>query len=320
MIVTQFNTVALRLSDPRGSEVVHSRATGASPGSRFSFAPDPPTVDMLLQTAASSVRGWFQSWIAGVPASRYHTLSSHAVFQLLYAVGTVVRGLPPAQADPRGHAFPGHKCSASKSSSVPTPNSSVPIGQLGSNSLDDAVTVLNRLIALRTSGADVDKFWAALGEMHENAFAQRSAAVEHPSTPEYFPAPGNDVFNAMMAGGSEGSQPSLGDPYPLLQSQGSQAMYPFDIFIPPARVGSVAPGQREYNATSLLPPAQVPALRGGPQLSPGQPNQWTAAALWDAGPSSWTAPGNAADVMVPDAMDQRMWEAGQGNPPYGWEH
>ena len=320
MLVTQFNTVALRLSEPQGSEVVHSCAAGASPDSRFSLAPNSPTVDTLLQTAAASVKRWFQSWIAAVPASRYHTLPSHSVFQLLYAVRAVVRDLPPSQADPRNRLSPGQERSVSRSSSTPIPDPSVPGGQLGSNCLDDAVTVLNRLIALRTGGADVDKFWTALGELPDAAWAQGSAAAEHPSTFKDFPAPDDDVFSAIMATESEGSQQTFSDPYPILESQKSQAVYLFNMFLPPSRVGSVVPVQREYNDIPPLPPGQVSAVRGGTQLPPEHRDQWTAAALWDAGSSSWASLGAAADVGVPEDVDQQMWEDGQGDlePQHGW--
>ena len=83
MIVTQFNTVALRLSESRGAEVMRPRVADASSSCRVSFGPESPTLDTLLQTATVSAKACFYAWTAGVPLSRYRTLPSNAVFQLL---------------------------------------------------------------------------------------------------------------------------------------------------------------------------------------------------------------------------------------------
>lgn len=176
---------------------------------------------------------------------------------------------------------------------------------------------MNRLLALDAGGADVEKFWAALGEVYEDELTQRRNITEHPSAPDDFLRPGDDGFQGMLAGRSQGSQGAMGEPYPILPSQleGSQPMYPHNMFIPPSRVGSVAPGQPEYNDVSLLPPAPVSAITPG-----AHSGHWTAAGAWNPGPASWVAPGDASSMMVPDErMDQQMWEPGQGNPPYGWE-
>lgn len=300
MVVTHHNTVALRLSEPHGSEGLHARTAGPSSTPHPPSASESPVFDTLLQTAPVSVRGWFQSWISSVPVSRYRTLPSHVVLQLLYALRALSRCVPAAHLQTRGQGG-----SASRPSSTT-------FSRAGLTQAEDATTVLNRLLISGTQGADIDKFWIALGEMHEDDFAQRVAAAEHPSTPDDFSRPVDDVFNTMLAGAS------IGDPYPILQAQGSQAMYQSNIFIPPSRVGSVGPGQREYSDVSLLPPAPRSAMPEASHFPSSHPGHWTAAGTWDTAPSSWATPGDASSMMVPERMDQQMWEASQGNPPYGW--
>ena len=275
------------------------RVADASSSCRVSFGPESPTLDTLLQTATVSAKACFYAWTAGVPLSRYRTLPSNAVFQLLYAVGASSRTLP---------AEPAHPALGSPSSS----------GRPASNPIDGPVAVLNLLIALGSNGADIDKFWTALGEMDEDEAPKQSAAAEHVSTRDDYLESGNDVYFGFMAGGIPDRQPPLDIPHPLLQNQGRQAMLPSDMFIPPPRVGSVAPGQHEYTNTSLLPPAPIPTLQGAPGLSPTDPSQWAAAPLWDASASSWAPPAHSPNTMVPEGMDQQMWEEDQGNPQYGW--
>jgi hypothetical protein len=315
MMVTQLNTVALRLSEPQGGEVLHSRVAGSSSSSRLPFAPDSPTIGTLLQTAPVSIRAWFQSWTSSMPVSRYRTLPSHAVLQLLYALRAAVRGQPAEQLYAQGQ-----EGSALRASSVPKAMATAPIGRPGPHPLEDATTVMDRLLALGAGGADVDKFWAALGEVYED---ERGAVADHPPTPDGFSRPGGDGFQGMLAGRNQGSQSAMNDTFPTLPSQleSGQPMYPSTMFIPPSRVGSVAPGQHEYSDVSLLPPAPVSAIPppGASHLPAAHPGHWTAAGTWNTGPSSWVAPGDASTMIVPDErMDQQMWEAGQGNPPYGW--
>ena len=315
MIVMQLNTIALRLSERRGSEVIRPRTTAASSTPGLSFAPDSPTMNMLLRTASLPVKAWFHSWVAGVPISRYRTLPSYAVFQLLYAVHVVVQTQSPEP----DHTFSGYESAISRSSPMRGASSSAPLApEPGSDPLDDAVTVMNRLIALDTKGTDVYKFWAALGETHEAELAPGSAAAEQSSTSDDFPRPGNNVCSAMMAGASPGSQSSFGNSCHLLQSQ----MSPPHVFIPPSGgVGSVRPGGRpEYQDPARLPPIpnRMPALGGGSQ--PSDPNQRTANELWDVGSCAWAGFGGSPTMMVHEEgiINQHLWEPGCINPLYGW--
>ncbi|KAL1836473.1 hypothetical protein VTJ49DRAFT_5087 [Mycothermus thermophilus] len=91
MMVTQLNTVALRFAEAQGVEVLHPTVSKASE-SRLSFTTNSPTIDALLQATHSAIRSWFRAWMSSVPVSRYRALPSHAVFQLLYALGAIVRG------------------------------------------------------------------------------------------------------------------------------------------------------------------------------------------------------------------------------------
>jgi hypothetical protein len=319
MIVTQFNTVVLRLSEPRGSEVLQCRAAGGSPTSHHPYASDSATFDSLLQAAPVRLKSWFQSWISCVPVSRYRTLPSHAVFQLLYALRAVVRSQTAEHGNMHG-SFQVQAPSTLPSLAPPSGDASLAINYSEPDSFEDAMAVLSRLIALGPNGPDVDKFWAALGEMYEDGLASGRAVAEHPSTPDGFAGLGEDVFDAMiMAGRGQRSEPTHGDAYPMLQSPGAQGIYSSELFVPPSRVGSAALGQRVYNDGSLLRPgAPITVVPGATHLPSAHPDQWAAAATWGADPSPWTAPGAASGVMDHEGMDQQVWDASQGNPPYGW--
>ncbi|KAK4035185.1 hypothetical protein C8A01DRAFT_18114 [Parachaetomium inaequale] len=318
MIVTQFNTVALRLSEPRGSDVLQCRAAGGSPTSRLPYASDSANLDTLLQAAPVPLRSWFQSWVSCVPVSRYRTLPSHAVFQLLYALRAVVRSQTSEHGNMHG-SFQGRAPSTSTSLAVPTGDASVPLDDSESNPSEDAKAVVNRLIALGPNGPDVDKFWASLGELYEDEFASGRAAAEHPSTPDGFAGLGEGVFNAMiMAGRGQRNEATHGDTYPMLQSPGAQGMYSSELFVPPSRVGSAGIGQRVYGDDPLLRLAPMAVVPGASHLPSAHPHQWATAAAWDADPSPWTAPGAAPGAMGHEGMDQQLWDASQGNPPYGW--
>jgi hypothetical protein len=168
---------------------------------------------------------------------------------------------------------------------------------------------MNRLLAMGTEGADVDKFWAALGEAHEAERVPGSAAAEQSSTPDDFPGPGNSACSATMAGVSPTSPSSFGNScHLLLQSQ----MSPPGVFIPPSGVGSARPGGRpEYQDPALLP---MPALGG--ELRLPDPNQWTATELWDVGPFAWAGLGDSPTTVVYEEgiMNEHLWELGDANP------
>lgn len=313
MIVSQFNTVALRLSEPRGSDVVCPRSVISS--STQTLPSDSPTIETLLQSAPAAIRGWFQSWVSGVPAASYRALSSHAILQLLYAVGAVMRSSAPDQSSSHRRPFQGQEGSVA--------GSSVSSGQSGPSTIENAMTILNRLIALGVTGPDTDKFWAALGEGYDDECAQAGGATGHHLADELSEL-GEDVLSAVMSAGIQrnprrgatrgelnslsasvsGLSDSSGGHPPLSERQTSQPLYQ-NMFIPPSRVPSVGPGQREYNEVTLVPPV----LLAGPQVP--QPGQWVAAGPWDVGAPSWPAQ---------EDTDAQMWprETGQGNPPYGW--
>ncbi|KAL1835497.1 hypothetical protein VTJ49DRAFT_6592 [Mycothermus thermophilus] len=65
-------------------------------------------------------------------------------------------------------------------------------------------------------GADVEKFWAALGEIPEGSITQLAMAPKNASAPEDFLRRPGDAFRAIMPRGSQGSQQSLDDVYPIL--------------------------------------------------------------------------------------------------------
>ncbi|KAK4133601.1 hypothetical protein BT67DRAFT_55004 [Trichocladium antarcticum] len=295
MIATQFNTVALRLSEPRGSDMAHSHGTDVSMNEAASFSANAPTIETLLQGANIRARDWFQSWISRVPVSRYRSLPSHAILQLLYAAGAVL-------------CRPVLEPSVSGAVSAPETSSSVSSGHPQLNSPDDPTPVLNRLIALGATRFDMDRFWTALGERHDDKCRQAGSGGEDHLIDGLNEA-GEDLLGAVMSAGIQGrprregpsSAHTLGDAYrPLLESQASQSMYHANMFVPPSRVPSAGPG-----------PISEPVLSATPQILQPQPSQWAGVLPWDSGSSSWA---------TPEGMDPQAWlrETGQGNPPYGW--
>lgn len=295
MIATQFSTVALRLSEPRGSDMAHSHSTEVSMNEAASFPRTAPTIETLLQGANVRTRDWFQSWISRVPGSRYRSLPSHAILQLLYAARAVLR---------RSALEP----SASGAVPIPQTSSAVSSGHPQLNSPDDPMPVLNRLMALGATRFDTDRFWTALGERCDDKCRQAGSGGEDHLV-DGLDETGEDLLGAVMSAGIQGrprregssSAHPLGDPYrPLLKSQASQGMYHAHTFVPPSRVPSAGPG-----------PISEPVLTAGPQILQPHPTQWTGVPPWNSGSSSWA---------TPEGMDPQAWlgETGQGNPPYGW--
>lgn len=310
MITMQFNTVALRLSESRGSDVPCTRDFTASSTARLAFSPDSPTIETLLQTASAPIRTWFNSWISGVPASAYSALPSHAVLQLLYALRAVVLG---------------HERFAPKAASVSGASASTSTSQSAWSGVEGIATILNRLIALGPGRPDLDKFWAALGERYEDECAHGatasgaddiSEAGEDAPSPimsgPYQVGPATTHTSGMLHHPIPSSIPILGGHYPTLETQANQTLYHSNMFIPPSRVPSVSPGQGEYSGLSLLPSSSMSALQPGQQLPH---SQWATAGQWEAGPSSW-----AASSGIPEGVDPEMWlrETGQGNQQYDW--
>ncbi|KAL2166117.1 hypothetical protein VTG60DRAFT_3278 [Thermothelomyces hinnuleus] len=329
-ITTQLNTVLVRLSEAETTNVAHYQGTGASPNPHWSFSPDMPSFDELLQAAPSSLRSWFQPWVSEITVSRYRSLTSHTVLQFLY----VLRALHLSHSAGQGHAhasvngpLPSTSTSALPGGGVPTAGS-LPEGR----PTDNVAPAMSRLVALGIDEPSFDKFWAALGEVHEDDFAQRPEAVGRHgmfSEPQEIQEPDEHVFGGSVAahpGMSQGSQVSLGDASFLLRDSGAAAgTWPSNTFIPPSRVGSVTPGQHEYSDGSMVLPsgaASIPGSSHHPPPPPAHTSQWAITEAWDVHAESypWPPPHPASsDAMGHRGLEGQMWDPNHRSvQPYSW--
>ncbi|KAL2261807.1 hypothetical protein VTK26DRAFT_3281 [Humicola hyalothermophila] len=316
ILTMQFNTVALRLSESRGSDL----SIAPSPAD-YPFSCNPPNIETLLQTAAAPIRVWFQSWIAGMPSSAYSALPSHAVLQLLYALRAAVHGSSAGQANLQ-HQVPQYEGLTSNIASAARGISLPPSSQSGPNAAENAVIILNRLIALGPTGPDFDKFWAAIGERCEDecvkaisgsvadSISESSEGVPSPITQsQYQPWPSATHASGLLHHPIPSPAGSLISRYTMLDNQPSQPSYYSTMFIPPSRVASVSPGLGEYSGAPLMP-----TLSQG-QAPPSLADQWTAACQWEPGLSPWAAASGQTHTGRPEDMNPELWlpDASQGS-------
>ncbi|KAK4663733.1 hypothetical protein QC763_611000 [Podospora pseudopauciseta] len=204
VLTTHINTVILRLYEPRP-------CTGplriSSPKPRRSRSPtDRNTGGLSLASTIHSsdintqIRAWFEGWVQGIPAQAYRTLPSNLVFQLLYAVGSLLRShgaasQPPPSSSTRGDA--------------------------------EVIVILDRLVALCFANfiggqpqPDMTHFWEALGERHERVCSPSPSVSEHgddsnvpltatPATWEQQYRHGSNVFTPPSRVGSAAPDPKL---------------------------------------------------------------------------------------------------------------
>ncbi|KAK4180463.1 hypothetical protein QBC36DRAFT_355149, partial [Triangularia setosa] len=107
----------------------------------------------------TEIRAWFEGWVQGIPAQAYRTLPSNLVFQLLYAVGSLLRSYGTAAQPPPSSTTRGDT---------------------------EAIMILDRLVALCFSNfiggqpqPDMTHFWEALGERHERVCSPSPTSSEH---------------------------------------------------------------------------------------------------------------------------------------------
>ncbi|KAK0726193.1 hypothetical protein B0T21DRAFT_385516 [Apiosordaria backusii] len=107
----------------------------------------------------TQIRAWFEGWVQGIPAQAYRTLPSNLVFQLLYAVGSLLR---------------------SHGGTVQPSSGSTARGDT------EAIMILDRLVALCFTTfvggqpqPDMTQFWEALGERHDRVCSPSPSASEH---------------------------------------------------------------------------------------------------------------------------------------------
>jgi hypothetical protein len=314
MLNLQLNTVALRLAQRQGGAVVSSHSGTHSSSPRLASASDSSTLNALLQTAPAGIRSWFQSWISSIPVSRYHSLPSHAVFQLLYAADAVTMR---SMSSSHHHPFHGQEEPVFGSPPAPGVSLSTAPDRQGSKPSEDAVAVINRLLALYSNVTDVDKFWTALGEVHEVTSVARSTAAGHQLTPKDFPVPADDALDALMPSGGPEMRPTPHETHPIFQAEGTQMMYPSSMFTPPSRVGTAVQGHGEYRGPSLFPPT---AMSDDAGVSEQGTLQWRGTAPWDSGPAPWNASRGGPHMVMTEDIRQQSWEAGQGpgNFQGGW--
>ncbi|GAB1312536.1 Zn(2)-C6 fungal-type domain-containing protein [Madurella fahalii] len=326
MLVAHFNTVALRLYEPRTNNVTDARNV---PVSSTAFSSDLRAVDALLQNTATPIKRWFQSWVAGVRIPQYPILPFYMVLQLLYAMRAMLRNLSSEQGDYKSYPFQEQQGSISRPGSAPQIIHSVLDCELGFDARDDAtVVVLDRLIALGVSGPDIDKFWVALGERPDDECFMGVAADD-------FPEPRDDVMNTAIPAVPQGTQgagssrgdlhslpsvnPTLAESYPPLDSrQTSQTLpvYQTNMLIQPPRVNSDGRGPHEFSNASGLAPTSVPVLPAGGQIAPHQ-DEW---AQWEAGHSGWSGTSAASHMAISSDAGSQLWlsQSSQDDAPYGW--
>ncbi|KAK4641282.1 hypothetical protein QC761_611000 [Podospora bellae-mahoneyi] len=148
----------------------------------------------------TQIRAWFEGWVQGIPAQAYRTLPSNLVFQLLYAVGSLLRShgaasQPPPSSSTRGDA--------------------------------EVIVILDRLVALCFANfiggqpqPDMTHFWEALGERHQTVCSPSPSVSEHgddsngpltatPATWEQQYRHGSNVFTPPSRVGSAAPDPKL---------------------------------------------------------------------------------------------------------------
>ncbi|KAK4183931.1 hypothetical protein QBC35DRAFT_507032 [Podospora australis] len=149
IITTHINTVILRLYEPQpGTSPVSRNLRVPSPLSSRSRSPQRTQLETTLRGTNAHIRSWFECWVQGVPVSAYRNLPSNLVFQLLYAVGSLIRS----------HSGGSESLQGGRSVSPGLPQSHS----------GEALVTLDRLVALCFSSMpDMTHFWAALGERYD---------------------------------------------------------------------------------------------------------------------------------------------------------
>ncbi|KAK0671715.1 hypothetical protein QBC41DRAFT_363125 [Cercophora samala] len=210
----------------------------------------------------TQIRAWFEGWVQGIPAQAYRTLPSNLVFQLLYAVGSLLRS---------------HGAAAQ-----PPPSSSSTRGDA------ESIVILDRLVALCFANfiggqpqPDMTHFWEALGERHERVCSPSPSSSEHgddtngpltatPATWEQQYQHGGNIFTPPSRVGSAAPDSKL-DPVDMDQYQVAPLpMMAGSQLHPPSQWGSQPSqtGWEHHTATPQAAMLMVPGAEGvvDPQL------------------------------------------------------
>jgi len=287
MVNMHLKTVLLRMYEPQPSSLpIVSNLHISPPEPSRSRSPSVvPNMEPNLQNTDGTVRSWFEAWVKGIPLSIYRSLPASMVFQLLYAVGSLVRSNQEG-ARAQEAAFGGRSVSPSST---------------------EAIHILDRLVALSLTAPDMTNFWAALGERYEE--------VCSPPAESYAEQGGDEAPVAPMGW----SQPSSSQSPPRGHSQASQPMYHGSLFIPPSRAGSVGPaGQDDYQ----VGPTSVPMIPVSGSMGHLHPNQWVVVGsqpqAWESGhaSASWHSASSVPQMMMPEEVDPQLWmpETAQQGP------
>ncbi|KAK4227383.1 hypothetical protein QBC38DRAFT_509755 [Podospora fimiseda] len=238
---------------------------------------NPSNIETSLRNTNAPVRAWFESWVKQIPLSTYRSLPSSLVFQLLYAVGSLVRS---------GHEGRNAQEAAFRARSV-------------SPSSTEAIHILDRLVALSLTAPDMANFWAALGEGYDELCS--------PSM-DNFSDPGDEAPSAPMGWMEPNNSPPGG-----LRQTARPVSYHGSLFIPPSRVGSVGPSsQEDYQVQSHT---SVPMLPVSGSMTHLHPTQWvTEPQTWDHHTDPTATSWQASSVTAPQMMitgtedlDPQLW-------------
>lgn len=319
MIAMQLNTIDVRISESRESNVLQSHAAESTSRALTSLTSDYPIVDTLLQTASIALKTWFQAWISRIPIARYRFLPSQAVFQLSYAVQALIQSQGGEQGHTGNSSLDQEPSTLALWSAPPSPGALSASREDRPSLFGDEIMVVNRLVAMTANPSDVGKFWAALGEMSEAWSTPGHQVPPHSSLPNGPWDFGENGFDEIVERGQE-KQPTVVDASNTLQGQGFHGMCASDILILQCGGCSGPLGQPGYSADALLPPLPMATVPGISHMPPDNAIQWTGAETWNPRGQFWGASSAAPGMwsMDHENMVQQQWNGINKNPPDVW--
>lgn len=316
MVAIQLNTLDVRISASRESNALQCCAAASKPLS--SLPSGSPIVDSLLPTAPTALKNWFRAWISAIPVARYRTLPSQAVFQLTYAVQTLVRSQKEAQRHAAGCPMHREPLTLASRSPPPCPGTLSDTQHGGSRPLGDEIIVVNRLIATGANPSDLGKFWGALGEMSEAGSTPRYQ-VPQPSLLSDGPWDLRVAsFDGAAVGRNRARQPIVVNTFDTRPDQGFQGMYASDMSISPSN-GYPVPLEQPGHSSGAphLPMTTVPTTS---HIALENPASWTGAETWNLHAEflgTFSAGASIGDLEHQNIVQQR-WDETHGDPSYGW--
>ncbi|KAH6628927.1 hypothetical protein F5144DRAFT_493236 [Chaetomium tenue] len=318
MVAIQLNTVDVRISASRESNALQCCAATSPPQPLYSLGSDSPIVDTLLHTAPTALKNWFQAWISAIPVARYRTLPSQAVFQLSYAVQTLIQSQKGAQRHSAGCSMHREPLRLASWSAPPSPGPLSGTRHGGSRPLGDEIIVVNRLIATGANPSDLGRFWGALGETSEAGSTLRHEIPQ--------PSPLSDgrwdlrvtSFDGVAIEGGQARQPVPVNTFNTLPDQGFQGIYASDMSISPSK-GYPVPLQ-EPGHSSGAPPLPMTIAPVTSHIALEDPLQWTAMETWNLHAQLWEAFSAGASLgdLGHENIVQQRWNETHRDPCYGW--